>query len=168
MSGPIADAIRTIMQSKKPEELEKSLAKQHWVSFMREHGVTEWLPSVRAHSFLTVRLKKSLPQLLHEATEKLDFKWIHGAVGCLEDFDTNPHLHILVDAKLHKHNTIKTLKTRLKAVDVDFRYSTDGELYNKRIAYVKGIKVPDNKLHKVQIDQEYRAKHGLPQYYEFL
>lgn len=168
MNEIIAEAIRTVMRSKTPDEIAATLAKSHWVSFMREHGVTEWLPSSRPHCFITVRLKKSLPQLMHQATEQLDFKWIHGSVGCLEDFQTNPHLHILVDGKIHKHNTIKVLKTRLKAVDVDFKFATDSELYSKRNAYVRGIKVPEDKLKKVQTDQEYRAKHSLPQYYEFI
>ncbi len=169
-----ADTWKYLLSRETPEELRISLAKPHVRAELKICGLLgEYMPPEIPHAFVTVRLKKSLPQLTHDAVNALQYGWLidSAPVGCLEDMETNPHLHILIKGKHHKHNVIKVLSSYFKKanllVNVDFKTSTSSDLYATRAAYVRGEKIPEQKKLKVKADKLYRDLHKLPQFYEW-
>lgn len=174
----IEDSIRWCWSQRDPDQLRKALGNPELCSWAKKHNVLhEFCPSEIPHCFITIRLVKSLPSFIHDSVNSLQFDWLlkNEAIGCLEDMETNPHLHILIKNKHHKHNIIKVLCTYFRkaklvkdAANIDFLTSTDPEVYIKREAYVRGTKVPSSKKAKVLKDKAYRLNHGLPDVYEWI
>lgn len=168
-TGYLANAARQVMQGKTEEERQQSLSKRHWRLWLKDIGILGEYIVEKPHTFLTMRITSSLPAFYKQVIEDLGkLKSLSGARLVFEGGNTsNPHIHMLMEGKRHKANTIKTLskKFKISKEKVDFKSSDDAELYYTRLAYITGAK-KDEKEKKVQDDIKYREQHGIQHLYE--
>ena len=142
-----------------------------WAMGFSPSEIAEIHPST-PHNFITIKLKNETPLgEIQKKIENITLKWMVTAQARLELFSSdaqtrNHHIHILSTPQAPKTRIIRDLSRlfNLPRENIDIKNSDKCELYDKRSAYIQGIK-KDLKSEAIDKDQQVLDELNIPQIY---
>lgn len=134
----------------------------------------ELVRPIKKHQFIRIGLENTydLGKLKKIITSKLKYKYLDKAYLIVESFSgkdnkKNLHVHILKEDIYSKTKIIRDLANKFQIAPnfVEVQKGEEVQVYEARLAYMKGEKKDQNKVDNVVLDREWRKQNDIKDIY---